>query len=57
VLKGKSTSLSQFFRVARNLMSMVFKNGEPEVGDVEEEYWKLVIDRDAHMQVCLPSKL
>ena len=37
VLKGKSTSLSQFFRVARNLMSMVFKNGEPEVGDVEEE--------------------
>jgi hypothetical protein len=53
VLKGKSTSLSQFFRVARNLMSMVFKNEEPEVGDVEAEFWRLVIDRDTHMQVSL----
>ncbi len=51
VLKGKSTSLSAFFRVARNLMSMVFKNGEPEVGDVEEEFWRLVLERDVHMQV------
>ena len=25
VLKGKSTSLSAFFRVARNMMSMIFK--------------------------------
>ena len=51
VLKGKSTSLSAFFRVARNLMSMVFKTGEPEVNDVEEEYWRLVLERDVHMQV------
>ena len=54
VLKGKSTSLSQFFRVARNLMSLVFKNEEPEVGDVEAEFWRLVIDRDTHMQVRSP---
>ena len=26
VLKGKSTSLSAFFRVARNMMSMIFKD-------------------------------
>jgi hypothetical protein len=32
-------------------MSMVFKNGEPEVGDVEEEFWRLVLERDVHMQV------
>ena len=51
MLKGKSTSLSAFFRVARNLMSMVFKTGEPEVLDVEEEYWRLVLERDVHMQV------
>ena len=62
VLKGKSTSLSQFFRVARNLMSMVFKDKagatvtatgdvQPDLRDVEEEYWRLVQDRDCHVQV------
>ena len=33
-------------------MSMVFKTGEPEVNDVEEEYWRLVLERDVHMQFC-----
>lgn len=64
VLKGKSTSLSAFFRVARNLMSMVFKDKfaasnpgapgsdyQPDLQDVEEEYWRLVQDRDCHIQV------
>ena len=59
VLKGKSTSLSAFFRVAKNLMSMVFKdkfaNNEPEtqpdLKEVEEEYWRFVTERDCHVQV------
>ena len=88
VLKGKSTSLAQFFRVARNLMAMMFKNnpnhnpnapsasaliqgtagGAPfaaasfkeqelfdefsvEVQEIEEEFWRTVLDRDAHVQV------
>ena len=33
-------------------MSMVFKTTpEPEVLEVEEEFWRLVIERDVHMQV------
>ncbi len=51
VVKGKSTSLSQFFRVARNLMAMMFKQSDPEPREVEEEYWRLVLERDAHVQV------
>ena len=62
VLKGKSTSLQAFFRVARNLMSMMFKDKltgtpnenpeqQPDFTEVEEEYWKLVQDRDSHIQV------
>ena len=51
VVKGKSTSLSQFYRVARNLVTMVFKQPEPDPREVEEEYWRLVIERDAHVQV------
>merc|ERR1711981_439507 len=31
-LKGKSTSLAAFFRVARNLMSMLFRNPNNTVG-------------------------
>ena len=60
VLKGKSTSLSAYFRVARNMMSMVFKekfeanpggDQQPELRDVEDEFWRLVQERDCHMQV------
>merc|ERR1712223_290147 len=76
-LKGKSTSLAAFFRVARNLMSIIFKNRNnpagpnvagglagssnagvvvvdeepPHVNEIEEEFWRLVMERDAHAQV------
>ena len=76
-LKGKSTSLAAFFRVARNLMSIIFKNHNnpvgantsgvlsgssnaanvvvdeepPHVNEIEEEFWRLVMERDAHVQV------
>ncbi|TRY61383.1 hypothetical protein TCAL_01483 [Tigriopus californicus] len=51
VVKGKSTSLGQFFRVARNVLSLIFKQPEPEPREVEEDYWRIVIDRDGHVQV------
>ena len=52
VVKGKSTSLSAFFRVARNLISMIFKTTEPEPREVEEEFWRIILERDCHVQVC-----
>ena len=75
-LKGKSTSLAAFFRVARNLMSMIFRNPNnpvgttvagghsgssnagvvldeepPNINEIEEEFWRLVMERDSHVQV------
>ncbi|XP_006814240.2 protein Jumonji-like [Saccoglossus kowalevskii] len=50
VAKGKSVVLTQFFRVARNMMNLCFKN-DPTVTDVEEEYWKLVSEKSQHIAV------
>ena len=55
VIKGKSTSLTQFYRVAKNLMSSIFRGEEPPHHIVEDEYWKIVADKDVHMQVCQGS--
>jgi len=55
VVKGKSTSLTAFYRLARNLMSTIFRNEEPPHHTVEDEYWKIVADKDVHMQVCQGS--
>ena len=55
VVKGKSTSLSQFYRLGGKVMGMIFKHATevapPEPREVEEEFWKLVIDRDSHVVV------
>ncbi|XP_075962634.1 protein Jumonji isoform X3 [Anarhichas minor] len=48
--KGKSVSLTNFFRIARNTMTMCF-NKEPGAADVEEEYWRIVEQRDSHVAV------
>ena len=54
-VKGKSTSLSQFYRLGGKIMGMIFKHATeaapPEPREVEEEFWKLVIDRDSHVVV------
>jgi len=55
VVKGKSTSLTAFYRLAKNLMSTIFRNEEPPHHTVEDEYWKIVADKDVHMQVCQGS--
>ena len=55
VVKGKSTSLAQFYRVAKNLMSSIFRSEDPPHHIIEDEYWKIVSDKDVHMQVCQGS--
>ena len=55
VVKGKSTSLTQFYRVAKNLMSSIFRSEDPPHHIVEDEFWKIVSDKDVHLQVCQGS--
>ncbi|KAM4725614.1 protein Jumonji [Anableps anableps] len=50
IYKGKSVSLTNFFRIARNTMTMCF-NKEPGAAEVEQEYWRIVEQRDAHVAV------
>ncbi|XP_077363419.1 protein Jumonji isoform X1 [Festucalex cinctus] len=50
IYKGKSVSLTNFFRIARNTMSMCF-NKEPAANEVEQEYWRIVEQRDGHVAV------
>ncbi|XP_013389664.1 protein Jumonji isoform X2 [Lingula anatina] len=51
VLKGKSTSLGNFYRVARNTKLMWFTKEEPSPEQVEHEYWKIVTERQVHVAV------
>ncbi|XP_076005878.1 protein Jumonji-like [Genypterus blacodes] len=50
IYKGKSVSLTNFFRIARNTMTMCF-NKEPGAAEVEQEYWRIVEQRDCHVAV------
>uniref|UniRef100_A0A182TGG3 ARID domain-containing protein n=1 Tax=Anopheles melas TaxID=34690 RepID=A0A182TGG3_9DIPT len=53
IVKGRSMPLNQFFRIARNTMSLWFRNSEPTVAEIEAEYWRHVAVRDSH--VCVHS--
>ena len=56
MVKGKSTSLAAFYRLSRNLLSTVFRDvEEPAPHEAEDEYWKIVSDKDVHMQVNLSN--
>uniref|UniRef100_A0A7N6BIF0 Protein Jumonji n=1 Tax=Anabas testudineus TaxID=64144 RepID=A0A7N6BIF0_ANATE len=50
IYKGKSVSLTNFFRIARNTMTMCFTK-EPGAAEVEQEYWRIVEQRDTHVAV------
>ncbi|CDQ93045.1 unnamed protein product, partial [Oncorhynchus mykiss] len=50
LLQGKSVSLTNFFRIARNTMIMCF-NKEPGAAEVEQEYWRIVEQRHCHVAV------
>ncbi|XP_073446051.1 protein Jumonji [Dendrobates tinctorius] len=50
IYKGRSMSLTTFFRTARNVMNMCF-NKEPTVAEVEQEYWRIVDQKSCHVAV------
>ncbi|XP_051527669.1 protein Jumonji-like isoform X1 [Myxocyprinus asiaticus] len=50
IYKGRSVSLTTFYRVARNTMMMCF-NKEPGAAEVEQDYWRIVEQRDCHVAV------
>ncbi|GAB6021661.1 jumonji, AT rich interactive domain 2 [Chamberlinius hualienensis] len=50
VTKGRSMSLSSFYRIARNTMAMWCKN-DAKPSEVEQEYWRIVNQRRHH--VCV----
>ncbi|KAI7806896.1 protein Jumonji isoform X1 [Triplophysa rosa] len=50
IYRGKSFSLTTFFRAARNTMNMCFSK-EPDIAEVEREYWKLVEEKECHVAV------
>ncbi|KAJ8273294.1 hypothetical protein GJAV_G00099900 [Gymnothorax javanicus] len=50
IYKGRSVSLTTFYRTARNTMNMCF-NKEPSATEVEQEYWRIVEQKDCHVAV------
>ncbi|KAI5621684.1 protein Jumonji isoform X1 [Silurus asotus] len=50
IYKGRSVALTTFYRIARNAMIMCF-NKEPRASEVEQEYWRIVEQRDCHVAV------
>lgn len=51
MVKGRSMALSQFYRIARNMVTLWFKTPEPTVAEIETEYWRHVAVRDSHVSV------
>lgn len=51
MVKGRSMALSQFYRIARNMVTLWFKTPEPVNSEIETEYWRHVAVRDSH--VCV----
>lgn len=50
VHKGRSVSLTAFYRTARNIMNTCFIK-EPAAAEVEQEYWKIVEQKLYHVAV------
>ncbi|KAI4552647.1 hypothetical protein MJT46_017298 [Ovis ammon polii x Ovis aries] len=50
IYKGRSVSLTTFYRTARNIMNMCFSK-EPAPAEIEQEYWRLVEEKDCHVAV------
>ncbi|KAJ8004704.1 hypothetical protein DPEC_G00139070 [Dallia pectoralis] len=50
IYRGKSVSLTTFYRTARNTINMCF-NKEPGTVEVEQQYWNVVEQRECHVAV------
>lgn len=56
IVKGRTMPLHQFYRVARNTMSMWFSKTEnPSAAEVESEFWRHVAARQNHVCVLTGS--
>ncbi|XP_021932109.1 uncharacterized protein LOC110835814 isoform X2 [Zootermopsis nevadensis] len=53
IVKGRNMPLNAFYRIARNTMSMWFRQAEPPASEVEQEFWRHVTLRQSH--VCVHS--
>ncbi|KAK9885860.1 hypothetical protein WA026_013737 [Henosepilachna vigintioctopunctata] len=53
ITKGRNMALNAFYRIARNTMSMWFKNSGPTAQEIEQEFWKHVVQRQNH--ICVHS--
>ncbi|XP_069701736.1 uncharacterized protein Jarid2 [Periplaneta americana] len=53
IVKGRNMPLNAFYRIARNTMSMWFRQAEPPAAEVEQEFWRHVTLRQSH--VCVHS--
>uniref|UniRef100_A0A8C4X226 Jumonji and AT-rich interaction domain containing 2 n=1 Tax=Eptatretus burgeri TaxID=7764 RepID=A0A8C4X226_EPTBU len=51
IFKGKSVSLTMFYRTAKNILGMCFARDEPPSSEVEQKYWDIVEDRQKHTAV------
>uniref|UniRef100_UPI00358ED3F9 protein Jumonji-like isoform X2 n=1 Tax=Myxine glutinosa TaxID=7769 RepID=UPI00358ED3F9 len=51
IFKGKSVSLTMFYRTAKNILGMCFARDEPLSSEVEQKYWDIVEDRQKHTAV------
>ncbi|CAH0386519.1 unnamed protein product [Bemisia tabaci] len=61
ILKGQTMALSQFYRIAKNLMALYFGGASvenesgPDPKDVEKAYWELVSAGKSHVNVYAAS--
>lgn len=56
LFQGRTMPLHQFYRVARNTMSMWFSKTEnPSAAEVESEFWRHVAARQNHVCVLTGS--
>ncbi|KAJ9590136.1 hypothetical protein L9F63_016748, partial [Diploptera punctata] len=53
IVKGRNMPLNAFYRIARNTMSMWFRQVDPPAAEVEQEFWRHVTLRQSH--VCVHS--
>ncbi|XP_074646245.1 uncharacterized protein LOC141902428 isoform X2 [Tubulanus polymorphus] len=51
IVRGRSNSLSGFYRAARNTFAMWFKDVETSTDQIENEYWNVIDDRQHHVAI------
>ncbi|CAG0889406.1 unnamed protein product [Cyprideis torosa] len=55
VVRGKTISLNEFSRIARNVQFLQFRSSSPSVSQVEDAYFSVLTKRDKHVVVNIGS--